>query len=420
MSNFIKQLIPIFSLISIPVYAAQTAFDKNSNYLFGNWNGKRTELVAKGIKVDATAIVDTAYLTVGGHGTGQAPKYASQFLLGSTLDMEKLANWEGVIIRTTVTARQGQSVSSEHISSPTVSHIANVQANYGRGNSKSRLTELSLEKKFPELGLNIKLGRLGIGADFNVMTCEFQNSSFCASQMGKWQSGIWYNSPIAQWGGRLKYQISPEVAAQIGVYEYNPQNALERHGWNLDTDNTDGVTIPLEMIWQPDTFLKGLSGTYRIGAMYNSANEPKNQKDIRTGEAEDHTYGFWFNLDQQLTSTGSGKQGLHSFANFTFHNRSTNKVDNSQQIGLKYYGLFNNLPNDNLGFGMNRIHVNDRFREGKPQYNADAEYNIELNYSYNPTKWLMLRPSLQYIVNPGATKQIDDALLLAFGTKIIF
>ncbi|WP_171531908.1 carbohydrate porin [Acinetobacter defluvii] len=420
MSSFIKQVVPLFSLMTMPVYAAQNAFDKNSRYLLGDWNGKRTELVEKGIKLDATTTVDTAYLADGGDDSGQTPKYASQFLLGSTLDMEKLANWDGVTIRSTVTARQGQSVSSEAISDSSIAHIANVQAIYGRGNSKSRLTELSVEKNFKDQGLNIKLGRLGIGADFNVMSCDFQNNSFCASQMGKWQSGIWYNSPIAQWGGRLKYQINPAVAAQIGVYEYNPQNALERHGWNLDTDQADGVTIPVEMIWQPKAFLNGLAGTYRVGAMYNTADEVKNQKDIRTGEAENHTYGFWFNFDQQLTSTGLDQQGLHSFANFTFHNRSTNKVDNSQQIGLKYYGLVDELPNDNLGFAVNRIHVNDRFREGKPQYDADAEYNIELNYSYNPTKWLMLRPSLQYIVHPSASYDLDNALVFALGTKVIF
>ena len=277
-----------------------------------------------------------------------------------------------------------------------------------------------MEKNFKQQGFSIKLGRLGIGTDFNVMACEFQNNSFCAAQMGKWQSGIWYNSPISQWGGRLKYQFHPDLAAQIGVYEYNPQNALERHGWNLSTHHADGVTIPIEMIWQPKSLITGLAGTYRVGAMYNSADEAKNQKDIRTGQQQNHTYGAWFNFDQQLTSVGVGKQGLHSFANFTFHSRTTNKVDQSQQIGLKYYGVISSRAEDNLGFALNRIHINDRFAEDKKQFNADAEYNIELNYSYYPTKWLMLRPSLQYIVHPGATHDVNNAWVLALGTKLNF
>lgn len=420
MSNLIKFMIPFVSLLSMQLHAAQHSLDKNSPYLFGDWQGLRTELLKQGIKLDANLIVDSAYLADGGYNSGNDPKYASQFLIGSTLDLEKLANWEGMTLKVTITARQGESLSSEDISDPSAPQIANVQANYGRGNSKSRLTEFSLEKNFKQQGFSIKLGRLGIGTDFNVMACEFQNNSFCAAQMGKWQSGIWYNSPISQWGGRLKYQFHPDLAAQIGVYEYNPQNALERHGWNLSTHHADGVTIPIEMIWQPKSLINGLAGTYRVGAMYNSADEAKNQKDIRTGQQQNHTYGAWFNFDQQLTSVGVGKQGLHSFANFTFHSRTTNKVDQSQQIGLKYYGVISSRAEDNLGFALNRIHINDRFAEDKKQFNADAEYNIELNYSYYPTKWLMLRPSLQYIVHPGATHDVNNAWVLALGTKLNF
>ena len=420
MSNLIKCMIPFVSMLSMQLHAAQQSLDKNSPYLFGDWQGMRTELLTQGIKLDANLIVDSAYLADGGYNSGNDPKYASQFLIGSTLDLEKLANWEGMTLKVTITARQGQSLSLEDISDPSAPQLANVQANYGRGNSKSRLTEFSLEKNFKQQGLSIKLGRLGIGTDFNVMSCEFQNNSFCAAQMGKWQSGIWYNSPISQWGGRLKYQFHPDLAVQIGVYEYNPQNALERHGWNLSTHHADGVTIPIEMIWQPKSLINGLAGTYRVGAMYNSADEAKNQKDIRTGQQQNHTYGAWFNFDQQLTSVGVGKQGLHSFANFTFHSRTTNKVDQSQQIGLKYYGVISSRAEDNLGFALNRIHINDRFAEDKKQFNADAEYNIELNYSYYPTKWLMLRPSLQYIVHPGATHDVNNAWVLALGTKLNF
>jgi porin len=413
-------MIPFVSMLSMQLHAAQQSLDKNSPYLFGDWQGMRTELLTQGIKLDANLIVDSAYLADGGYNSGNDPKYASQFLIGSTLDLEKLANWEGMTLKVTITARQGQSLSLEDISDPSAPQLANVQANYGRGNSKSRLTEFSLEKNFKQQGLSIKLGRLGMGTDFNVMSCEFQNNSFCAAQMGKWQSGIWYNSPISQWGGRLKYQFHPDLAVQIGVYEYNPQNALERHGWNLRTKHADGVTIPLEMIWQPKSLINGFAGTYRVGAMYNSADEAKNQKDIRTGQQQNHTYGAWFNFDQQLTSVGVGKQGLHSFANFTFHSRTTNKVDQSQQIGLKYYGVISSRAEDNLGFALNRIHINDRFAEDKKQFNADAEYNIELNYSYYPTKWLMLRPSLQYIVHPGATHDVNNAWVLALGTKLNF
>ena len=83
-------------------------------------------------------------------------------------------------------------------------------------------------------------------------------------------------------------------------------------------------------------------------------------------------------------------------------------------------GVFKQHPTDILGFGVNRVHLNERFTAGKEQYDASAEYNIELNYSYSPTKWLMLRPNLQYVINPGSTNSVDDAVVLGLGSRIIF
>lgn len=421
MNKFSLALLPAFLMAAMTqAQAAQQPFDTKGQYMLGDWDGKRSELAQQGVKFEANIAADAAYLADGGRNAGHSATVASQLWLGTQLDMEKLAGWNGVTVRAVMTARQGQSTTLDDLQDTSAPQWANVQANFGRGNQKSRLSELSIEKNFKEQGISIKAGRLGLGMDFNVMACDFQSNAFCAAQMGKWQGNIWMNTPVSQWGGRVKYQAAPEVAAQVGVYEYNPENALERHGWNLDTKNADGVTIPVELIWTPKSFVNGLPGSYRVGGMYNTADEVKNQKDIQTGEQQDRTFAGWLAVEQQLTSTGAGKQGLHSFANFTWHDRITNKVDNSQQIGLKYVGLSAALPNDYIGLGLNRVHVNDRFSEGKAQYDAHAEYNIELNYSYNPAKWLMLRPNLQYVVNPGSTNKVDDAFLIGLSSKVTF
>ncbi|WFP96262.1 carbohydrate porin [Acinetobacter sp. ANC 7201] len=398
---------------------SEDAFDSKGQYMLGDWSGKRTEFAQQGVKFEANIATDTAYLANGGRNEHADPTTAGQLWLGTALDMEKLAGWNGVTVRAVMTARQGKSTSVDDISGE-VPQMANVQGTYGRGNQKSRLSELSVEKNFKDQGLSIKAGRLGLGMDFNVMACDFANTAFCAAQMGKWQGGIWMNTPVSQWGLRVKQQLTTDVAVQVGVYEFNPENAKERHGWNLDTNNADGVTIPVEVIWQPKSLVNGLAGSYRLGAMYNTADNPENQKDIQTGAPEDRTFAGWLAVEQQLTSTGSGKQGLHGFANFTWHDRTTNKVDNTQQIGLKYVGLSTALPNDYIGLAVNRVHVNNRLSSVKEPFNASAEYNVELNYSYNPTKWLMLRPNLQYVINPGSTNNVDDAFVLGLSTKVVF
>lgn len=417
------------SLALLPLMAAMTsaqaesAFDPQGQYLLGDWNGKRTELAQQGVKFEANLLTDTAYLADGGRNEGADPLTSAQLWLGTQLDMEKLAGWDGVTVRAVATARQGQSTSVRDLQGD-AAQWANVQGTFGRGNQDSRLTELSIEKNYKDQGLSIKAGRLGLGMDFNVMACDFASTAFCAAQMGKWQGNIWMNTPVAQWGARVKQQLNPEVAVQVGVYEFNPDNGnakAEGQGWSLDTDNADGVTIPAEVIWTPKSLVNGLPGSYRVGGMYNTADDVANQKDVANPtDAKNRTFAGWLAVEQQLTSTGSGRQGLHSFANFTWHDRDTNKVDNSQQLGLKYIGLVDSQPNDILGLAVNRVHVNDRFADSRPVYDASAEYNIELNYSYNATKWLMLRPNLQYVINPGSSNQVDNALVLGLTTRVIF
>lgn len=409
-------------MVAMTSAQAESAFDPQGQYLFGGWDGKRTELAQQGIKFEANILTDTAYLAEGGRNEGADPLTSAQLWLGTQLDMEKLAGWDGVTVRAVATARQGQSTSVRDLQG-NAPHMANVQGTFGRGNQDSRLSELSIEKTFKDQGLSIKAGRLGLGMDFNVMACDFASTAFCAAQMGKWQGNIWMNTPVSQWGARVKQQLNPEVAVQVGVYEFNPDNGngkAEGQGWSLDTDHADGVTIPAEVVWTPKSFVNGLPGSYRVGGMYNTADDIANQKDIATGEGKNRTFAGWLAIEQQLTSTGSGRQGLHSFANFTWHDRDTNKVDNSQQIGVKYIGLVDSQPNDILGLAVNRVHVNDRFADSRPAFNASAEYNIELNYSYNATKWLMLRPNLQYVVNPGSSNQVDNALVLGLTTRVIF
>ncbi|WP_334135648.1 carbohydrate porin [Acinetobacter schindleri] len=409
-------------MVAMTSAQAESAFDPQGQYLLGDWDGKRTELAQQGIKFEANILTDTAYLAEGGRNEGADPLTSAQLWLGTQLDMEKLAGWDGVTVRAVATARQGQSTSVRDLQG-NAPHMANVQGTFGRGNQDSRLSELSIEKTFKDQGLSIKAGRLGLGMDFNVMACDFASTAFCAAQMGKWQGNIWMNTPVSQWGARVKQQLNPEVAVQVGVYEFNPDNGngkAEGQGWSLDTDHADGVTIPAEVVWTPKSFVNGLPGSYRIGGMYNTADDIANQKDIATGEGKNRTFAGWLAIEQQLTSTGSGRQGLHSFANFTWHDRDTNKVDNSQQIGVKYIGLADSQPNDILGLAVNRVHVNDRFVDSRPAFDASAEYNIELNYSYNATKWLMLRPNLQYVVNPGSSNQVDNALVLGLTTRVIF
>ena len=136
-------------MVAMTSAQAESAFDPQGQYLFGDWDGKRTELAQQGIKFEANILTDTAYLAEGGRNEGADPLTSAQLWLGTQLDMEKLAGWDGVTVRAVATARQGQSTSVRDLQGNTP-HMANVQGTFGRGNQDSRLSELSIEKTFKD------------------------------------------------------------------------------------------------------------------------------------------------------------------------------------------------------------------------------------------------------------------------------
>jgi len=139
--------------------------------------------------------------------------------------------------------------------------------------------------------------------------------------------------------------------------------------------------------------------------------------------------GAWLVAQQQLTShRGDLSRGLSLFANLTFHDESTDRVDEYQQVGLVYTGLFDGRSKDDIGLGFARIHINDDLKTwqrlsneagGVADYTDPAfqplqytEYDMELHYGFQISDWLTLRPNLQYVWRPGGVKEVDDAFVI--------
>jgi porin len=40
-----------------------------------------------------------------------------------------------------------------------------------------------------------------------------------------------------------------------------------------------------------------------------------------------------------------------------------------------------------------------------------TEYNSEIYYGVHVNNWLTIRPNLQYVIHPGGTSEVDNALV---------
>ena len=437
-TRLICQLSAAAALVLSANAMAADAFSADSKWMTGDWGGERTKLIEQGIDIKADYVGEMGYNAHGGYNDDKTGRYSDQFGLGVALDLQKLWGWDNTQAKIQLTNRNGQNISNDRIGDPRAGTLSSSQEVYGRGHMV-RLTQFWIQHQMFDNKLDVKLGYFGEGEDFNTFPCDFQNLSFCGSQVGNYVN-TWYNWPVAQAAIRVKYNITPELYAQIGAYNQKPSQLEHGNGFKLSGSGTKGTVIPVELVWSPK--VNNLPGEYRVGFYKSAADAPDVREDVNGNDAvlsgadfrtRSSKKGYWFVAQQQLTThNGDASRGLNIAANATFHDKETNLVDNYQSLMLVYKGPFDARPKDDVGIGVARLHVNNDVKKNSELLNdargvsdydnplytpiRETEYNVELNYGFHVTNWLTVRPNLQYVVQPGGVDKVDNALVA--GLKI--
>lgn len=439
MPNIMKLSVLTIAVLGSQFALANEPWSQDRQWLLGDWNGERQQLEQQGYKFTASIMSQSATNLDGGYNDSNTFENAAQLSLGANFDLEKIAGWKDTTASLVVTKRDGNALTLERIKDPRSSQLGNAQEIYGRGKIW-RLSQAWVKKGFVDNTIQAKIGRMGMSEDFNSSQCEFQNLLLCGGQLGKSIGSIWYNSPVGVWAANVKYQFAPEWTLGVGVYEVNPDNIKTESnsdGFNLDMNNVKGATIPVELAWKPKlAAFNGLPGEYKVGALYSTAEA----NDIKTaGKVHDGKQSFWINAQQQLTNNGQDpKRGLYVSFNGVVNDKATTFVQSTQQLALWYKGPFDSRPNDSIGFGIANYLVNDRAKdkqiatnESRGYYSYDAiasdyipiqddELNVELNYTYQWSPAVMLRPNIQYIHQPAGVKAVDDAWVAGLSVKVNF
>ncbi|WP_416424606.1 carbohydrate porin [Pseudomonas sp. App30] len=420
---------------------ADGAFGADSQWMTGDWGGTRTALLNKGIDIQMAYLGEAASNVHGGYNHGHATRYADQFTLGAAIDLQKLLGWQDAQFMVQLSNTNGSSLNDDRISDPRAGSLSAVQEISGNG-STTRLAELWFSKGFLDNALNIKAGRFSFGDDFAVEDCLFQNLAFCGSQPGNYVDSI-TQGPVSTWAARVKYKLNDQVYAQVGVFDVNDSYGDNGNGFKLNGAGTTGAMIPVEVVWTPT---RGqLPGEYRVGYYYSTAKASDLYKDANdqpaalTGDdyrRDDSQHGWWLTGKQQLTTVnGDAARGLVLYGNVSAFDAATTAVDSYQKLALVFKGPFDARPNDTLGLGVARLHASEQFLRNAKAANlasgasyADAdfvplqhtEYDVELNYGVQVTPWLNVRPNLQYVVNPGGVRQVQNAVVAGLQVQSTF
>lgn len=410
------------------IASAQSSNRYEGRTLTGDWGGTRTDLFERGIAFRGDYVGEAMGVVDGGYGETGA-RYAQQVRVGVDLDMGTLAGWNGGAFHFTLNDRRGRSTSVDF-----VGNRFPIQEAYG--GQYTRLTELSYDQTFNAGQSYYKLGYYAMGNQFGLhsLLTHFVNAAFCAHPLAMSGNSGWYNYPVARWGGEFAQQVSPAVNVRTGWFQVNPNlgGNIERNAFRPLASGTTGSLFPVEVTWTP---AKGsrYAGVYKFGGYHDTSRVDKRGLDASPTTGR---HGAYVLAEQRLTrESADPSRGLTAFAQYMVSDTDTAQIKRWYALGGVYQGI-GSRAQDSIALGYVGADINNRLVDARratlaaggvpgdsPLYNlSQAEELFELSYSVQVNPWLMIRPDVQYIVNPGTFNYsgTDNAWAVGVQAKVTF
>jgi porin len=394
-------------LTILPVEArAQEAFKAAHN-----WGGLRERLIDKGFSFDVVYTGDLAANTKG--GLKRESTYMSLLDLAMTADTAKAGLWENgrFFVHGLMTHDEGRLTGDFVGDRQTVSNIE-------APTRTARLFEAWYEHQFLEERLSLLGGLHDFNSEFDVT--EYADL-FINDGVG-FQSDISANARPSAFsltapGARLKWLPQDEWEFLLGLYDGNPGDADEvRHVGRWDFSKEDGVFIAEEAAHRHR--IGDLPGALKLGAWQNTGDFNDVLAVDASGDpvVHDGNYGIYF-VGEQFIYREKENQGLAAFVKMGGAPEDRNEISFYWNAGLNYLGPIPGRDQDQAGFAVARAYISDDFRQ--TQASDAAETVLEWTYRAHICDNFSVHPDVQYVINPGADHDLDNALVTTLRFEVV-
>ena len=428
-----------------------------SDYATMNWFGARDLLATNGINISLNYLSNLAGNVTGGKSRGFT--YCDNFTLDLEFHSEQLLGYKGGTLSVIMLNRDGNNLSARNIGNQFT-----VQQVYG--GSTTVFYGLTYEQRFCDDKISFKFGRMAAGDDFasSPLYWLYMNNGIDGNPQSLPVNGSFSTYPWSVWGARLRAKTSSETEAMVGVYQVTPQASIPyMHGLNWNINPNDGAMVIGQYGWAPEFFKSaasslpaphdgkvvvvssksdeknftpsidaiasetphGLPGHYWMGGYYSTWTYPQFGSSPGQQGGQVGAYGLYWHFDQMLYRMSPTKDtGLTAWSAFILcPQQNTAKVPFQYNGGLVYTGMIPCRPRDLSIFGV----IYGNFSSNYAQANqataggyATYELVYELGYRINMTKFAYIQPDAQWVINPGGTGTIPNALVLGAQIGVTF
>ncbi|MCG6941850.1 MAG: carbohydrate porin [Thiohalocapsa sp.] len=392
-----------------------------SDYLTGNWGGLRDRWQQAGFEFFLNYTTEPMWNVAGGEKRGGT--YLDNIGADFLFDLERIVGLPGTHFLVRLSQRDGDSVSADYIAPSEGGNLFPVQQIYGGQTFK--VVNVQFNTRLLDDRLDFAYGRIVANDDFlrSDLYCQFLNNAICGSPKAVFFEDPFAFSayPSAQWGARARFDTGDDRwTVQAAVYDADinlqhgdpsakPHN---KHGDSWAFGN-NGVVLAGELQYHLNPNAdRALPGIYKLGGYWmNGDYRNISQTD---GSTVQGNAMLWLLADQMLyREAPGGDEGLWGFgAWINSREDRVNLLDDQLSLGLVYRGLLPSRPRDSLGFAFTRGWVSNeqnvaRLAQGLPTQHAESVY--ELNYKFVLGRGITFEPDVQYIQDPAATGEINDA-----------
>jgi porin len=197
------------------------------------------------------------------------------------------------------------------------------------------------------------------------------------------------------------------------------------HGTHIKLGRGDGTLNIIELGYTPQTeiklgeeseiFHKTAIGLWRYTAKFDDLEA----LDANGNPKRRHSQGAYILSEHTLyTEAGHPAQGLSGFVRFGTAGDDLYQADWTGSLGLRYHGLIAGRDDDIAGVAVTVNHTSDKYRRINDADNHETDW--ELTYRAQVNGWLAVQPNVQYIVNPGMDKTIDNAWTVGARVEVEF
>ena len=372
----------------------------------------------KGLGIGGSYTTDLLGNPVGGRKQGFTYYGSLQLILAA--DLEKLVGWHDGYFVATMFDSAGNNLSRNYIGNYfNVTEVASIPTVV--------LGQVYFEQRLFDEKVSVKVGRMGVGSDFVVMDMFnlYVGGIDGHTPVFVWNT-FWSGAATPTWAAVVKGEPHDNVTLQLGVFQATTANrVIANHGMNMEFNPSDGVEIfgeaglktKLRTAWDDGA---AMPGEHKFGGYWSSW-----EYAAFGGGTAAETYGmYWIGQQMVWRERKEADEGVTLWYSFVYApTDNVSRFPFFSGAGAGWQGAIPGRDQDWILFGSYAGTMSEEFasaHEAKGLGDPTYEWVLEWDYRAQITPWLYVMPCAQWIINPGGTGRIANALVLGAEIGVTF